>query len=110
MGGRNWAPCWLPWKPGRKKGGAGHGAEASLGENADLLKPGQRHGAPKKNQEGGSSWGGTLLPSAMDLQEMKGLLPCARVGACSRKERRRHGQGGSSLRAAAWEKMCVLIS
>jgi hypothetical protein len=38
------------------------------GKNVGLLKPGQRQGAPKKNQEGGSSWGGTLLPSAMDRE------------------------------------------
>jgi hypothetical protein len=56
-----------PWRCSarEKKGRASHGAEASLRENVDLLKPGQRHGAPKKNREGGSSWGGTLLPSAM---------------------------------------------
>jgi hypothetical protein len=28
MARRSWAPCWPPWKPGRKKGHAGHGAPA----------------------------------------------------------------------------------
>jgi hypothetical protein len=28
MARRSWAPCWPLWKPGRKKGRAGHGAPA----------------------------------------------------------------------------------
>jgi hypothetical protein len=77
-----------PWRCSarEKKGRAGQGAEASLGENVGLLKPGQRHGAPKKNQEGGSSWGGTLLPSAMDREGAPCALPCGRRSACCYRE------------------------
>jgi hypothetical protein len=82
-----------PWRCSarEKKGRAGHGAEASLGENVGLLKPGQRHGAPKKkNRKEGARGEVPCCRAPWTERELDSL----RAGCCAVKKKRQGSCGG----------------